>query len=84
MTEKQRDYILGLDETLIDFHEYNEPRFTSKDILGEGWVERYKDIPHPEASNCINKLNEEVKRCGCYDCWGDLPFGVDYEGDAII
>jgi len=83
MTDKQRDYIVGLDELLFDFSRYESPRFLSKDILGKDWLSHYKDISHQDASNCINKLNEEVDRCGCNE-WGDIPFGVDYEGDAIF
>ena len=82
MTERQRDYILGLDEELIDFSRYENPRYLSKNILGEDWVFHYKDISHEEASNCIIKLNNEVKRCGCREAWWN--FDIDYNGDAIF
>ncbi len=78
MTDKQRDYILGLDETLLDFSRWDSPEFFSKDILGKDWLDHYKDISHQDASNCINKLNEEIEKVGCTD-WCDVPFGIDYE-----
>lgn len=72
MTEKQKNYILGLDEELIDFWQMRQPRILSKDILGNDWLERYKEIPHQEASDCIKRLLEEVEYCDCrhsYDDW---------------
>lgn len=72
MTDKQKDYILGLDEELFDFWNLNPPRILSKDILGNDWLKRYKDIPHQETSDCIKRLLEEVEYCDCrhsYDDW---------------
>ena len=72
MTDKQRDYILGLDEELFDFWQINPPKVLSKDILGNDWLKRFKDISHKETSNCIKRLLEEVEYCDCrhsYDDW---------------
>ena len=71
MTEKQKDYILSLDKTLLDYAQYDTPKYLSKNFLGKDWVQRFHKIPHKDASNCINKLQEEAVRCGCYDYWYD-------------
>lgn len=74
MTDKQRDYILGLDEELFESWQinFNQPRILSKDILGKDWPKRYKDISQQETSWCIERLLEEVEYCDCrhsYDDW---------------
>ena len=87
MTEKQKQYILNLEDSLRgildDFLSYPKPVTYAKDILGEGWIDRYQSISHQDASLCINKLKEEI---GIMD--DDLEdvaswFATDYEGDAI-
>lgn len=72
MTDKQKDYILSLDEELFDFWQINQPRILSKNILGDDWLKTYKNISHQETSNCIKRLLEEVEYCDCrhsYDDW---------------
>ena len=77
MTIKQRDYILGLDKTLLDYAQYCEPEKYSQDILGKNWLKRYLTIPHQDASRCITILQEECVKCGCYDSW-DQEIKYDY------
>jgi len=83
MTTKQKDYILGLDEVLNSYLFDDEKPHSSYDILGEGWEDVYEQLSNELASTCIKKL-KELEKDIVYDFWGDIPFGVDYEGDAIF
>ena len=58
MTDKQRDYILSLDEKL-----YRKGlSVSSEDILGYDWEKNYKQIPVEEASECIDQLKGELRQ----------------------
>lgn len=67
MTEKQKNYILELDEFILDFAKFGEPEKLSSDILGSKWSLRYSEIPHQQASECISLLQDQAHRLGCYN-----------------
>ena len=77
MTEKQMQYIITLEDFILDFAHYGKPKKLSKDILGDGWYERYKEISHKEASECINYLQEQAHTLGCYEDDWAITNGYD-------
>ena len=83
MTIKQRDYILGLDEYIYELEE-GIPPLSSSTILGQGWADVYEQISNEWASRCIKRLKDYLDGEWLDADWCDVPFGVDYEGDAIF
>lgn len=58
MTIPQRNYLYNLNEWGINHG------IAVEDILGQGWRERWEEIPEAEASHAISELNRKLKEGG--------------------